>query len=227
MFSRPVQLLCVPAIIVCALLAGCRKEDMSDQPKYYKPYKQTIMFADGTTARPIPAGTIARGHLEIEDDHYRGKVDGKVINYIPIPIGHDDLVRGQQKFMIYCAVCHGAIGDGKGMVATRGMVQPPSLVRVDRPMSQREYNVQHAPIGHYFDVITNGYGAMYSYNDRVAVDDRWRISAYIRALQLSQDADLKVATMRTPPQGDAPVPVQAPPTPGAVTPDSVGPTTQP
>jgi mono/diheme cytochrome c family protein len=195
----------------CALLTACRKEDMSDQPKYYKPYHETEMFSDGTTARPIPVGTIARGHLELEEDHYTGKVNGKEIDYIPIPITKADIQRGQQRFMIYCAVCHGAVGDGQGMIVKRGMVQPPSLVRLDRPLTTRELNVQHAPIGHYFSVITNGYGAMYSYNDRVAVDDRWRIAAYIRALQLSQDADLKVATMRAPPLGDAPVPVQANP----------------
>jgi mono/diheme cytochrome c family protein len=195
----------------CALLTACRKEDMSDQPKYYKPYHETQMFADGTTARPIPIGTIARGHLELEEDHYTGKMNGKEINYIPIPISHADLLRGQQRFMIYCAICHGAVGDGQGMIVKRGMVPPPSLVRLDRPLTTRELNVQHAPIGHYFDVITNGFGAMYSYNDRVAVDDRWRIAAYIRALQLSQDADLKVATMSAPPLGDAPVPVQANP----------------
>jgi mono/diheme cytochrome c family protein len=199
------------AAALLAALVGCRKEDMSDQPKYYKPYKESMMFADGTTARPIPIGTIARGHLQIEADHYTGLVDGKPINYIPIPITRDDLMRGQQKFLIYCAVCHGALGDGQGMVVQRGMVPPPSLVRVDRPLTPREINVQHAPIGHYFEVITNGYGAMYSYNDRVGVDDRWRIAAYIRALQLSQDADMKVATMKTPPATDAPVPVQANP----------------
>jgi mono/diheme cytochrome c family protein len=195
----------------CAVLAGCRKEDMSDQPKYYKPYHETQMFADGTTARPIPIGTIARGHLELEEDHYQGTMNGKEINYIPIPITKADIERGKIRFEIYCSVCHGAVGDGQGMIVKRGMVPPPSLVRLDRPLTTRELNVQHAPIGHYFYVITNGFGAMYSYNDRVAVDDRWRIAAYIRALQLSQDADLKVATMQTPPLGDAPVPVQANP----------------
>jgi mono/diheme cytochrome c family protein len=209
------------AVLLSVAMIGCRKEDMSDQPKFYKPYRQTGIFADGTTARPIPAGTVARGHLELEDDHYRGKTaDGKDINYIPIGMTHDDLVRGQQKFMIYCAPCHGAIGDGTGMIVQRGMVKPPSLVRVDRQLTDREVNVQRAPIGHYFDVITNGFGAMYSYNDKVAVDDRWRIAAYIRALQLSQDADMKVAIMKAPPLGDAPVPVQA-------NPSSFQPTTQP
>ena len=176
-----------------AALAGCRKEDMSDQPKFYKPYKETAIFADGTSARPIPTGTIARGHLRLEEDLFTGKVNGKEIDYIPIQITHEDLVRGQQKFTIYCSVCHGALGNGEGMIVKRGMIKPPSLVKVDRPLTEREVTVQRAPIGHYFDVISNGYGAMYSYNDRVAVEDRWRIAAYLKALQLSQDADQTVA----------------------------------
>ncbi len=172
-----------------AALVGCRKEDMSDQPKFYKPYKETAMFADGTTARPIPAGTVARGHLRIEDDLYTGRINGKEIDYIPFdhPITPEDMARGQQKFTIYCAPCHGAIGDGEGMIVKRGMIHPPSFVKVDRPLTYREVAVQKSPLGHYFYVITNGYGAMYSYNDRIAVEDRWRIVAYIKALQLSQD----------------------------------------
>jgi mono/diheme cytochrome c family protein len=212
-----------------ALATGCRKEDMSDQPKFYKPYKQTSLFADGTTARPIPEGTIARGHLTLEKDLFTGmKVgpDGKLIrdsfgnpvpiDYIPISVDHNDLLRGQQKFEIYCAVCHGKLGDGAGMIVTRGMIRPPSLVRLDEPPKDpaayaRYVNVQQAPIGHYFDVMTNGYGAMYSYNDRVSVDDRWRIAAYIKALQLSQDADLATSKAFWPasPTNGAPVPVQA------------------
>ena len=167
---------------------------MSDQPKFYKPYKETAVFADGTTARPIPAGTIARGHLELEEDHYKGTINGQEIDYIPIPITREDLLRGQQKFTIYCSVCHGAVGDGKGMIVQRGFIRPPSLVKVDRPPTDHEVRVQTAPIGHYFYVMTNGYGAMFSYNDRVAVDDRWRIAAYVRALQLSQDANMKMPT---------------------------------
>ena len=212
------------AALACAAGAGCRKEDMSDQPKFYHPYHQTSLFADGTTARPIPEHTIARGHLQLEKDLYTGKrfdpalkqdVD---IDYIPIVITHDDVVRGQQKYNIYCAVCHGATGAGNGMVVTRGMIRPPSFVRTDDPVPpegsagrvayDRMINVQRAPVGHYFDVITNGYGAMYSYNDRVAVDDRWRIAAYIKALQVSQDKDLTQVTFRPPPSNGAPVPVQ-------------------
>jgi mono/diheme cytochrome c family protein len=212
--SNSARLLATLAVAAVAAVAGCRKEDMSDQPKFYHPYKQTAMFADGTTARPIPVGTIARGHLRLEKDLYTGKVLDPVsntevdIDYLPIAISHDDLVRGQEKFNIYCAVCHGAIGDGAGMIVTRGMIRPPSFVRVDRPMTDREINVQRAPIGHYYDVITNGYGAMYSYNDRVGVEDRWRIAAYIKALQVSQDADMKQVTFHPPPTHGAPVPVQ-------------------
>jgi hypothetical protein len=211
----------------CATLTACRKEDMSSQPKFYKPYKQTSLFADGTTARPIPANTIARGHLQLEKDLYTGmKVgpDGNLvkdeagntveIDYIPIAIGPDDLKRGQQKFDIYCAVCHGKLGDGGGMIVTRGMIRPPSLVKLDHPPTDqasyiRYVNLQKAPIGHYFHVITNGYGAMYSYNDRVSVGDRWRIAAYIKALQLSQDAGTPLVWPASPTNG-APVPVQSP-----------------
>ncbi len=210
-------------VLGCAALIGCRKEDMSVQPKFYHPYKETSLFADGTTARPIPEGTIARGHLALEKDLYTGMkadADGKFvvpIDYIPIAINREDLVRGEQKFDIYCAVCHGKLGDGAGMIVTRGMIRPPSLVRLDHPPTDpaayaRYVNVQRAPIGHYFDVITNGYGAMYSYNDRVSVDDRWRIAAYIKALQISQDADTKFVWPASPANG-APVPVQAAVTP--------------
>ena len=205
---------CLLAAAALTGVVGCRKEDMSDQPKFYHPYSQTAMFADGTTARPIVAGTIARGHLTLEKDLYTGKVYNEKfkqdvdVDYVPIQITHDDLVRGQQKYNIYCAVCHGATGAGDGMIVTRGMIRPPSFVRLDRQLTEREVNVQRAPIGHYYRVITEGYGAMYSYNDRVAVEDRWRIAAYIKALQVSQDADLKTVTFTPPPSTGAPVPVQ-------------------
>ena len=227
---RPNKLTTAGLLLAAAALVGCRKEDMADQPKFWHVYLQTASFADGTTARPIVPGTIARGHLELEKDRYTGKVyDEKLkqqvdINYVPIAIAHDDLVRGQQKYNIYCAVCHGATGAGDGMIVTRGMIRPPSFVRLDRQLTDREANVQRAPVGHYYDVITNGYGAMYSYNDRVAVDDRWRIAAYIKALQVSQDADLKTVTFKPPASNGAPVPVQSDPSkplsngePGATT----------
>jgi mono/diheme cytochrome c family protein len=204
----------------CAAFTGCRKSDMSVQPKFYHPYHETGMFADGTTARPIPVGTIARGHLQLQKDLFTGMrygPDGKLnepIDYIPISVSKDDLLRGEQKFDIYCAVCHGKLGDGAGMIVTRGMIRPPSLVRVDYPPADpaaytRYINVMRAPVGHYFDVMTNGYGAMYSYNDRIGVEDRWRIVAYIKALQVSQDADhITQVTMKPAAFNGAPVPVQ-------------------
>jgi mono/diheme cytochrome c family protein len=201
------KLFATTAVGVFALV-GCRKEDMSDQPKFYKPYKETAIFADGTSARPLPPGTVARGHLRLEEDLYTGKVGGKEIDYFPIPIAEADLQRGQQKFMIYCSLCHGAKGDGQGMIVKRGFVQPPSFVRLDNPPAdpaQRERNdrVRTSPVGHYYDVITNGYGAMFSHNDRVSVDDRWRIAAYIRALQLSQDAGSAAAARTVAPTAQA------------------------
>ncbi len=210
------------SILVALLLlaaVGCRKSDMSDQPKFYKPYHETGLFADGTTARPIPVGTIAKGHLQLEKDLYTGMrygPDGKLdepIDYIPVSMTKEDLLRGEQKFDIYCAVCHGKLGDGAGMIVTRGMIRPPSLVRVDQPPTDpaayaRYVNVQRAPVGHYYDVITNGYGAMYSYNDRIGVEDRWRIVAYIKALQVSQDADMTQVTFKPAAFNGAPVPVQ-------------------
>ena len=223
--ARSLRSSIIALVAVISFLTGCRKEDMSDQPKFYKPYKETAMFADGTTARPIPLYTVARGHLTLQKDLYTGMQagpDGKLIliagkaqpiNYIPLALTRDDMKRGEQKFDIYCAVCHGKLGDGAGMIVTRGMILPPSLVRTDHPPTDaaalaREINLQRAPVGHYFDVMTNGYGAMYSYNDRISVDDRWRIAAYIKALQLSQDADAKYVLFRPPPLGGAPVPVQ-------------------
>jgi Cytochrome C oxidase, cbb3-type, subunit III len=202
-----------------ALSTGCRKEDMSDQPKFYKPYKQTSLFADGTTARPIPEHTIAKGHLQLEKDLYTGmrySPDGKLnepIDYIPVAIDKEAVQRGQDKYNIYCAVCHGKLGDGAGMIVTRGMIRPPSFVKLDHPPTDsaayaRYVNVQRAPAGHYFDVITNGYGAMYSYNDRIGAVDRWYIVAYIKALQVSQDPEMEAVTIKPAPFNGAPVPVQ-------------------
>jgi mono/diheme cytochrome c family protein len=203
----------------CAAIVGCRKEDMSDQPKFYKPYKQTSLFTDGTTARPIPEHTIAKGHLQLEKDLYTGMrygPDGKLdepIDYIPVSIDKQAIERGQDKYNIYCAVCHGKLGDGAGMVVTRGMIRPPSFVKLDHPPTDpaayvRYVNVHRAPVGHYFDVITNGYGAMYSYNDRIGAVDRWYIVAYIKALQVSQDPEMEAVTFKPAPFNGAPVPVQ-------------------
>ena len=173
----------VIAILGAALgMTACR-QDMHNQPRY-KPYAETAFFDDGRSERPAIADTVARGQLYMDEARFTGKENGKDIAYIPIQITADDVHRGQERFNIYCSPCHGRLGDGHGMIVGRGLRQPPSY---------HDDRLVNAPVGHFFDVMTNGYGAMYSYASRVAVDDRWRIAAYIRALQLSQNAPPDVA----------------------------------
>jgi len=180
--SLPHKKLVLQAAAIGALalaLAGCRR-DMQDQPKY-KPLAQSEFFDDHRSERPMVEDTVPRGYLRIDSAHYSGKVNGADVTAFPIPITHDDLVRGMDRFNIYCSPCHSRIGDGNGLIVKRGLRQPPSY-HIPR--------LRNAPVGHFFDVITNGYGAMASYASRVDVDDRWRIIAYIRALQLSQNATM-------------------------------------
>ncbi|MEP6538127.1 MAG: cytochrome c [Bryobacteraceae bacterium] len=161
------------------LMAGCR-QDMHNQPRY-KPYAGTDFFGDGRSARPVVEGTVARGHLRIDKARYTGKLDGQDITEFPFAITRDDLLRGQSRFNIYCSPCHSRTGDGNGMVVRRGFRQAATY---------HSEKLLKAPVGHFFDVITNGFGAMPSYGSRVEPDDRWRIAAYIRVLQLSQNAKL-------------------------------------
>src|SRR5579863_6364391 len=163
----------------CLTLAACR-QDMHEAPRY-NPLAESHFFADQRSARPMVEGTVARGHLQIDEARYTGKINGEDVDQFPIPIAKEDIERGQDRFNVYCTPCHGRLGDGNGMVVLRGFRQPPSYYS-DR--------LVHAPVGHYFDVITNGFGAMPSYASRVESDDRWRVIAYIRALQLSESASI-------------------------------------
>ena len=175
---RTDSLLMLGALAVCGgLLTGCRY-DMQDQPKY-KTYGYSKLFADGRNSRPIPPNTVARGELEADAAFYQGKVDGKDIDYFPIPITREVILRGQNRFDIYCSPCHGRVGNGLGMIVRRGLKQPPSY-HIDR--------LRTAPVGHFYDVVTNGYGAMLNYAAQIQPRDRWAIIAYIRVLQFSQDA---------------------------------------
>ncbi len=160
-------------------LVGCR-QDMHIQPKY-KGLRPSTFFEDGRSARPVVPGTVARGHLKTDELLYTGKVNGREADEFPFPITRQDLERGRERFNIYCTPCHDYTGSGHGMIVQRGFPPPPSY---------HEERLMKAPVGHFFDVMTNGYGTMYSYADRVSVEDRWRIAAYIRALQLSQHATL-------------------------------------
>jgi len=154
----------------------------------YDTFAPTDFFGDGRSERPSIPDTVARGQLHLDEARYTGKVNGKDIDYFPIQITEADLKRGQERFNIFCSPCHGLAGDGKGMLVVRGLRQPPDY---------RDPRLVNAPVGHFFDVMTNGYGAMYSYASRVPVDDRWRIAAYIRALQFSSNAPAAIAQART------------------------------
>jgi mono/diheme cytochrome c family protein len=158
-------------------LAGCR-QDMHNQPKYL-PLRESDFYADRRSARPIVEGTVARGDLQQDSYYYTGKVNGLPGNEMPVPVTRELLDRGEERYNIYCSPCHSKLGDGNGMIVQRGFKQPPSY-HIDR--------LRQAPIGHFFDVISNGFGAMSEYKAQVSVNDRWAIAAYIRALQLSQNA---------------------------------------
>jgi len=167
-------------IMAVLVLSGCMR-DMQDQPRY-EPLEASDFFENGSSARHLPEGTIARGMLK-EDKHlYEGLVNGKQAKDFPIPITHQLVKRGQERFQIFCSVCHGATGDATGMVVRRGFPAPPSY-HTDR--------LREATPGYLFNVITNGLGKMSGYADQVEAKDRWAIIAYIRALQLSQNASVK------------------------------------
>lgn len=160
--------------------AGCRQE-MHDQPRYTA-LQPSSFFGDGRSARPLPEGTVARGQL-LEDTAFttgRGP-GGQFVREFPFPITLEVLERGRERYNVYCSVCHDQVGNGQGMIVRRGYRQPPSF-HIDRLRTE--------PAGHFFDVITNGFGAMPNYAVEVAPADRWAITAYIRALQRSQHATL-------------------------------------
>jgi mono/diheme cytochrome c family protein len=195
------------APLVCFLLPACQQE-MAMQPSG-RPDEGSSFFSDEREARPIVAGTVARGHLRTDLHLFTGKrkrepepwqlamsfitggatgnvlgglavaadADGNEVNEFPFPVTHDVLELGKQRYMIYCVVCHDPLGEGRGKIVERGYTQPPSY-HIDR--------LRTVAVGHFFDVITNGYGSMPDYKQQIPPRDRWAIAAYIRALQLSQ-----------------------------------------
>lgn len=158
-------------------ILGC-EQDMANQPRY-EPLEASPFFADGRSARPLVAGTVARGHLHADRHLYTGLMNGEPVTRFPFPLTAAILARGRERYDIFCAPCHDRRGTGQGMVVQRGFPAPPSL-HTDR--------LRRAPVGHFFRVISHGLGTMYAYADRVPPRDRWAIIAYIRALQLSQRA---------------------------------------
>jgi len=169
----PLGLLAVLALCAC-------RQDMQDQPRF-KPLAESDFYSDLRSARPPVEGTVARGQLHEDTYFYSGKLGNNPGDYMPFPVTEDVLARGRERFNIYCAPCHSRTGDGNGMIVQRGFRAPPSY---------HTERLRKAPLGYFFDVMTEGFGAMPEYASQIPARDRWTIVAYIRALQLSQDATM-------------------------------------
>src|SRR5262249_15036444 len=167
----------LPYVLVALSAFGCR-QDMHDQPKM-KPLAENTFFPDHRAARPLVPGTVARGHLKEDDALHTGKVGGQPVETIPVPVTIELLQKGRVRLETFCAPCHGRTGRGDRLVTERG-VKKPSSYHIDR--------LRAAPVGYFFDVITNGFGAMSDCSAQIEVPDRWAVVAYVRALQLSQNA---------------------------------------
>ena len=195
--------ICLLLAAYCLLAVGCGvRFDMQDQPRY-KAYKKSDFFSDHRASRDMPEGTVARGQLHDNKAFYTGKIDNPNLNApvatttdasgntlissfpndideFPVPVTKELIDRGQERFNIYCIVCHGPVGNGDGMVVRRGFPKPPTY---------HDDRLRNAPVGHFFDVISNGWGKMNPYAYQIQPADRWAIIAYIRALQVSQNPD--------------------------------------
>jgi mono/diheme cytochrome c family protein len=200
----------------CTLLTISCRRDMQDQPKM-KPFRSSTFFRDGLSTRPPVEGTVARGFLKTDTEFFTGKKAGQSratastsaeqtpagpqptaaistvgsqlqgaaaypddVEFFPIPVTKDTVVRGKERYEIFCSACHGLTGNGDGMIVRRGF---------RRAASFNDDRLRQAPVGHFFDAITNGWGAMPSYAPQIPVQDRWAIIAYVRALQLSQQKE--------------------------------------
>jgi mono/diheme cytochrome c family protein len=164
-------------VFLVAAVAGCR-QDMHDAPRY-DPLEKSAVLPKGSSAQPLVAGTVPRGTLREDVLLHEGKVNGAIADTFPFAITRADLDRGEERFNIYCAPCHGRTGAGNGMVVQRGYRQAASY-HIDR--------LRLMPVGYFFDVMTNGFGVMPDYRAQITPEDRWRIVAYVRALQLSHHA---------------------------------------
>jgi mono/diheme cytochrome c family protein len=185
-------------VILAALvlsLGACRQK-MANQPRY-DPLEASDFFADGMSARPRIPGTVARGELSTDPFFDTGKINGADADGFPFAVTIEVIDRGHERFDIYCSECHGRTGDGNGMIPSRGYRRPPSF---------HTETLRTATTGHFFDVMTNGFGAMPPYGRMIPTPDRWAITAYIRALQLSQHATVEDVPANDRAQLDAPPP---------------------
>ena len=163
-----------------ALLLSACGNNMADQPRL-DAQQGSAFFADGSGARSLVEGTVARDVGAIDPAFFSGQQGGALLSELPVELSVELLQRGQERYDIYCSVCHGYTGAGDGMIVTRGFPAPTSF-HAERLLAQ--------PVGYFFNAATNGFGRMYGYASRIPAEDRWAISAYIKALQLSQNATL-------------------------------------
>ena len=169
----------VPLLLLAVMgTAGCRL-DMHVQPRY-NPLAKSDFFPDQRTARPLVEGTVARGDERADTYFYTGKIGNNPGDYMPFPVTREVLERGRDRYNVYCSPCHSRVGDGNGFVPSRGFARKPPSYHIDR--------LRKVPVGYFYDVMTNGFGIMLDYSAQVSPRDRWCIAAYIRALQLSQNA---------------------------------------
>src|ERR1051326_1085664 len=170
----------VALVLTLSLTSACRL-DMHVQPRE-NPLSQSDFFADGRSARPLVEGTVARGQLHADTYFYTDRIGDNPGDVMPFPVTKEVLERGRERFDIFCAPCHSRVGDGNGFVPSRGFTRRPPSYHIPR--------LQKAPLGYFFDVMTNGFGIMPDYASQIPPQDRWDIVAYIRALQLSQSATM-------------------------------------
>jgi mono/diheme cytochrome c family protein len=171
------QIMLLGAVSGLSLLAGCR-QDMHNQPKFY-PQRGTEFYADGRSVRPQVENTVGRNQLHADSYFYTGMIDGKEGEGLPFAVTAQVLAKGQERYNVYCTPCHSRVGNGAGMIVQRGY-SPAGNLQGGR--------LRAVGLGHFFNVISNGYGSMPDYSAQITPADRWAIAAYIRALQLSQSA---------------------------------------
>jgi mono/diheme cytochrome c family protein len=167
-------------LVVIALTSACRL-DMHVQPRL-NPLARSDFYSDQRSERPPVEGTVARSQLQEDTYFYTGKIGNNPGDFMPFPVTKEVLERGRERFNIFCAPCHSRVGDGNGVVPSRGFARKPPSYHIER--------LQKAPLGYFFDVMTNGFGIMPDYASQIPPGDRWDIVAYVRALQLSQNATM-------------------------------------
>ena len=177
------------ALASVSLFTACGiRLDMHEQPKF-KPLRKNDFYADARASRPLVEGTVARGQLGNDELFYTAKIGDKEVDQFPYPVTQQMLERGRERYNIYCSPCHSRVGDGNGMIVQRGFKKPPDYT---------EDKLMKAPVGHFVNVMTNGFGSMSEYKSQLSMSDRWAVAAYIRALQLARKGSASDVPAGTP-----------------------------